>query len=218
MPISFSDLGLFADMVGAILLYLFGISPQLSRDGSVMLSAGTSRTEKIKAQRYELFARLGMILVFFGFILQWIGDHNTEPVAATSFSTIVYVVGGVVVMVLLWLIMRWLLKRKIALVAQYIPQFKNDQVSFNMDHLWQFEVTNYTRKRLQGVDFCLPYKVTKIDVLRPGIGSESKTDLQTVALDALGPDEKVIIRVWNLGSGPGSAAPPSTGDRCGTSQ
>lgn len=205
MPISFSDLGLFADIVGAILLYFFGISPQLNRDGSVMLSAGTSRTEKIKARRYDLFARLGMGLVFFGFILQWIGDHNTEPVANVSLLAIALVATSVFVLVVLLLVTRRLIKARVALVAQYVPQFRQDQASFNRDHLWQFEATNHTRKRLQDVDLCFSREVTQVDILRPGVGSESKTKLQTVALGALGPDEKVIIRVWNLGSGPGSA-------------
>lgn len=51
MPVSFSDFGLFADIVGAILLYLFGLPPQLDREGTILLSAGTSNAEKKRAKR-----------------------------------------------------------------------------------------------------------------------------------------------------------------------
>lgn len=69
-----NSIGLIFDIVGVILIFIFGISPSIDRSGSVSLSLGTDEKEKQKANVYDRYSRAGLILVVVGFTLQLIGN------------------------------------------------------------------------------------------------------------------------------------------------
>ncbi len=71
-----NSLGLILDIFGAILIFLFGISPNISREGHINLILEQEDTsEKEKAKKYDSYSRIGMYLLIAGFILQLISNH-----------------------------------------------------------------------------------------------------------------------------------------------
>ena len=66
-----NSIGLVLGMIGVVLLFFYGISPMIDSDGTVFLAAEQEdENEKKKAKKYNCFSRLGLILIFIGFILQ----------------------------------------------------------------------------------------------------------------------------------------------------
>jgi len=69
------SIGLVVDMIGVILIFLFGISPSLNLKGAVSLIAEQVDEEgKKKAKIYKGLSILGLIFVFSGFLFQFIGN------------------------------------------------------------------------------------------------------------------------------------------------
>ena len=65
------SLGLFLDIIGAMLLFFFGLPPKIDRDGSInIITEQIDEGEKKKAEKYDLIGRSGLILLILGFALQ----------------------------------------------------------------------------------------------------------------------------------------------------
>ncbi|MEB3169069.1 MAG: hypothetical protein VKK97_10110 [Synechococcaceae cyanobacterium] len=63
--------GLTFDLVGALLLWKYGLPEAVSRDGSIRLVCQQrDDAEVAKARRYDRFATVGLALISTGFFLQ----------------------------------------------------------------------------------------------------------------------------------------------------
>lgn len=73
MPLSpeiVNTLGLALDIVGVLLLFWFGLPPDVSRRGAVGWTLGTDEAEARKAKRYEWISWTALGLIVAGFGLQ----------------------------------------------------------------------------------------------------------------------------------------------------
>lgn len=62
--------GLALDIVGVVLLFLFGLPPDVSRDGAVVWTLGTDEGAVRKAKRFVWVSWAALGLIVTGFILQ----------------------------------------------------------------------------------------------------------------------------------------------------
>lgn len=70
-----SSFGLVLDIVGAVLIYLYGLPENISRTGVVSITLEqVDENEIIKAKKYDLKSRIGIILLILGFFLQLVGN------------------------------------------------------------------------------------------------------------------------------------------------
>lgn len=70
-----NNLGLFLDIIGAILIAFYGIPPKVDREGTVLLAVKKGKKEELKkAKKYDFISGLGFALLIFGFILQIISN------------------------------------------------------------------------------------------------------------------------------------------------
>jgi hypothetical protein len=66
--------GLSLDIIGVIMIFLYGISPFLDPEGQVYLvTGGVDEKEKQEARCYKLRSKVGLMLVILGFIGQLVG-------------------------------------------------------------------------------------------------------------------------------------------------
>ena len=71
----FNIIGISLDIIGVILVFLFGISPMLDIGGHAILVTKEVHNEKIRrTKKYKLVSWLGLLLIFFGFLLQLIAN------------------------------------------------------------------------------------------------------------------------------------------------
>ena len=67
--------GLSFDIVGAVLLWRFGLPELIDREGTKHLAlAATDEAEKKKAIRYDRWSHVGITLLIVGFALQLISN------------------------------------------------------------------------------------------------------------------------------------------------
>jgi hypothetical protein len=70
-----NSLGLVLDIVGAVLLWKYGLPEALSREGHTYLALEeTNEAEKAKAASYDKWSRAGLGLLIAGFVLQLISN------------------------------------------------------------------------------------------------------------------------------------------------
>ena len=69
-----NSIGLAMDIVGVILLYFFGLSKNITEDGSNYLTWGTDENEQQQWKRYRFLSRIGLGLLVTGFSLQIVGN------------------------------------------------------------------------------------------------------------------------------------------------
>lgn len=69
----FNTVGLVLDIFGVVLLFRFGLPPDVSRDGAVRLVLGADEREAWKAKRYERLSWAALGLIVTGFALQIVG-------------------------------------------------------------------------------------------------------------------------------------------------
>ncbi|KAF5068324.1 hypothetical protein DSECCO2_244200 [anaerobic digester metagenome] len=72
---AFSIVGLSLDMIGVIIIFLFGISPKLDIEGQTNRVTGEINNDEVcKAKCYRYLSWTGLFLVFFGFFMQLLGQ------------------------------------------------------------------------------------------------------------------------------------------------
>jgi hypothetical protein len=69
--------GLLLDIIGALILWLFGLPPDIRRSGQSYLVIGQGNEKEIlKAKHYDSYSRCGIYLLLFGFVLQLISNFT----------------------------------------------------------------------------------------------------------------------------------------------
>lgn len=72
-PQFLASLGLIVDIVGAVLLFLYGLPAKLDREGhDYIITEAINEDEKRKAAKFDRLGRAGLLLLVFGFLLQLI--------------------------------------------------------------------------------------------------------------------------------------------------
>jgi hypothetical protein len=70
-----NSVGLVLDICGAILLWKYGLPEAISREGHQYIVLGQKdKAEAEKAQTYDRWSKLGLGLLIFGFVLQFVSN------------------------------------------------------------------------------------------------------------------------------------------------
>jgi len=70
-----NSIGLVCDIIGAVLIWRYGLPEPISRSGAVHLTLEQSdETEIAKAKRYDCIARCGIVSLVSGFVLQLVSN------------------------------------------------------------------------------------------------------------------------------------------------
>jgi ketopantoate hydroxymethyltransferase len=70
-----SSIGIALDMIGVIVIFFFGITPRLNIEGQTYRVAGEKNENEIRlAKIYKRISLSGLIIVFIGFLLQFISN------------------------------------------------------------------------------------------------------------------------------------------------
>lgn len=198
LDIQLGDVGLVIDLFGAVLLFFFGLAPLLSRNGSMSLSVGNSDYLRRKAQRYEVLSRLGVLLVFVGFLLQLLGNHIKWSVDV-SLVSLLSAVGFLLLIFAIVKSVSHYRKRKYDLTAQYIPQFDELTPSHMSKQMWSFTIKNNSRRVVNLATLYLSNKPSVVTVLINGEEPYSKTSSKKVTFEDIEPSKPVVVQVWNIG-------------------
>jgi hypothetical protein len=74
MAHTISSLGLVLDIVGAVMLFKFGLPPDFDPLGrSFLITSTTHDDERAKGDRYRFWGRFGLVLMILGFAGQLAG-------------------------------------------------------------------------------------------------------------------------------------------------
>ena len=197
LNIQISDVGLVLDLVGAILLFAYGLAPLLSRDGSMSLSTGTSDYLKRKAKKYETFSRAGIGLIFIGFALQLLGNHVnwSQDVELTA---VVFALLVLSLLTILFEVARRNWRRKYELEVYYTPQFDKTTPSYSREHMWVFKITNNSRSLLTAM-LHLKSKPDAITLLENEEQARSIDPVRRIELKDIEPSKLASIQVWGMG-------------------
>lgn len=200
LSVQIGDLGLVLDLVGAILLFVYGLAPLLSKDGSMSLLAGTSDYLKRKAKKYETLSRMGIGLIFVGFTLQLLGNHISWSQDIDLIVILITALSLLAVIVFLRVIRRhW--KHKYEIKAHYIPQFDKTKPSHSGDHLWLFVVTNNSKHPL-AANLHTKADPRIVTILRSGESSVSIKPTRNIQLKDIKPFQSLKVLVYGLGGHP----------------
>jgi len=74
--LSTNNIGLMLDVAGVIIIFFFGISSDLNKNGAVGWLVENSEEMSKKAERHNRVSKLGLLLIIVGFTLQIIGNIN----------------------------------------------------------------------------------------------------------------------------------------------
>ncbi|HBV00494.1 MAG TPA: hypothetical protein DEF21_21680 [Thalassospira lucentensis] len=74
-----SAIGLLLDIVGAALIFFYGVMPKVRSDGydSIVIEQ-KNLIEQAKGERHERISRLGIILLAVGFVCQLAGNKYVQ--------------------------------------------------------------------------------------------------------------------------------------------
>ncbi len=198
LNIQLGDIGLVIDLFGAVLLFFFGLAPLISKDGSMSLSTGNSDYLKRKAQKYEALSRLGVFLVFVGFLLQLLGNHISwsTNINLVTLAVLVGIITGIFLVVKLGSRYR---KRKYDLSARYVPQFDELNPSHIGKQMWSFTITNNSKQVLKNATLWLSSEPSIVSVLVEGEAPHTKKPTKKISLEDISPSTPFVVQVWNIG-------------------
>ncbi len=74
MASTINSLGLGLDIIGALLLFKYGLPAKIDPEGHRHLSLGVDQAELARAKRYQAFSRFAALLLFLGFVLQLVSN------------------------------------------------------------------------------------------------------------------------------------------------
>lgn len=72
--------GLVFDVIGAIMLFRYGLPAEINRTGAQhLILEQEDPAEKALARRYDRWGRVGLALLILGFVLQLVGSWPWTP-------------------------------------------------------------------------------------------------------------------------------------------
>jgi hypothetical protein len=70
-----NSLGLIFDIAGVIIIWLYGLPPQVDRAGAQhLITEQVDEQEREKAARYDRYSRYGLALLIAGFVFQLVSN------------------------------------------------------------------------------------------------------------------------------------------------
>jgi len=76
MATSVNSFGLFLDIVGALLLFIFGLPPRIDPEGQTYLITGeVDEAECALARRYRSWSKVAVVLLILGFLGQLVSNY-----------------------------------------------------------------------------------------------------------------------------------------------
>ncbi len=71
-----NDIGLLLDIIGAVLLFKFGLPASIDRQGHIHIITEQVDEEEIKKGKlYDIWGKFGLGLLILGFVLQLASNH-----------------------------------------------------------------------------------------------------------------------------------------------
>lgn len=73
----FNIVGLILDIIGVLMLFKYGIPPEVSKDGSFAITInipGETEIAKAKGKKYTRLSNLALTLLFLGFFIQLVAN------------------------------------------------------------------------------------------------------------------------------------------------
>lgn len=68
-------IGLILDIIGAYLIFKYGLPEEVSRTGSIgLILEQEDEEEKEKGKKYDTFSKIGFYLLILGFIFQFVSS------------------------------------------------------------------------------------------------------------------------------------------------
>lgn len=76
MAVTLSSIGLVSDMIGALLIWKYGLPPRIDPEGHIsLILQQTDECQVATARRYMRRSSCGILLLVFGFGLQLISNY-----------------------------------------------------------------------------------------------------------------------------------------------
>lgn len=73
------SVGLFLDIIGAFLIYKYGLPEEVSRTGLISRAVEQEDPEEVeKGKRYDRLSKIGFFLLILGFIFQLVSSIKTN--------------------------------------------------------------------------------------------------------------------------------------------
>jgi len=69
-----NSLGLIFDITGAVLIFFYGITPLLTKEGGDVIITSSKEENKKEYKKHSFWSKFGLLLLAFGFILQLISN------------------------------------------------------------------------------------------------------------------------------------------------
>jgi len=80
-------IGLLFDIIGVLMLFKFGLPPDISRDGHIFITINKIDEEgKAKARRYERYSYVALAFLVIGFLLQLLSDFPVFNISIDNFK------------------------------------------------------------------------------------------------------------------------------------
>jgi hypothetical protein len=197
VTVTLNDIGLLLDLLGAGLLFFFGIAPNLSREGTMALSAGESDFVKRRARLFDALGKLGLALIFVGFLGQLLSNH----LKIEFMINILFLWAVAATLVLTGILGSQYLRgrvRRVEFLARYAPQYDNGTGNLTGDHLWEFEIQNNTKKHVDA-DVCPKDQIRRAQFRIPGEPIETVMKVRRIPIRRLPPGASVTVAVWGMG-------------------
>ena len=192
------DIGLLLNLIGAALIFLYGLSPLLSRDGSLLLSVGKSEHLERKARHYSILSRLGISSIFAGSALQLLGNHVNWAVDTGMTALCLSLVSGAIVITAVALMKRhW--RRRYDLRACYHPQFGESKQSLMHTQMWIFVVTNNSKRMIETAELYLNTKAQTATIYCDGEEPRTVNNSRKISLEKIQAGRSVKVHAWNIG-------------------
>jgi hypothetical protein len=73
-PKVLASFGLFLDLLGAVIVFYFGVPEVINRSGGIIVTFGHDKNAENRAKKYERISRVGICFLITGFLIQIIAN------------------------------------------------------------------------------------------------------------------------------------------------
>lgn len=80
-------IGLILDIFGVLMLFKYGLPPEVSKDGAVYIICNEHDEEEIKkAKKYVRFSTIALSMLFIGFVFQILANFPNVTIFLNNFT------------------------------------------------------------------------------------------------------------------------------------